>query len=527
MPSIEQLQTTIATATVEYNRTADVTPGSVLHELVVKSLANAQLQFSEEIDKLKQGKTIVEALAATGDTYHEAIEKIASNFDTVRNQGQKSSGSLKLTVNVNKTYFFPAGFSFSQPGLGFDYVAAKTYSANDTGEADLLLKQEGGLYYIIFPVEGMALADEANVSNGAKFILSTPGGLPEFVEATAYGNFTNGQSKETDRELIARFKTGMSAKNLLSSVSINAALRDVAPGFQEASVVGIGDPELDRNKHNLFGISMPGMADVYVRTANSVATRTVSLVANKLTSGPNIGRWQLYFGANIVPGFYRIISIVQSRGDFLGTQQLLSTSYGVDTTVIPRANTVPTVKDARFTRYQTCSVLFNYISAAASAVFDVTVEHMPHLAEAQALFLADKTRVPGADYLVKAVVPCNVSLSLKLHRRSATQEVDVAGIRRDIFKYVNGLPIGASLSASNIVNIAHSYNLKQVELPVLLTGTILLPATAGNQTIVIRGTDSLEIPHRPLVGVTSRTTAFFLSYFDSSGKENIGVHLMS
>ncbi|NBQ68540.1 MAG: hypothetical protein EBU46_06780 [Nitrosomonadaceae bacterium] len=59
----------------------------------------------------------------------------------------------------------------------------------------------------------------------------------------------------------------------------------------------------------------------------------------------------------------------------------------------------------------------------------------------------------------------------------------------------------------------------------LLAGTILLPTTDGNTTITIRGTDRLEIPNRPSDGVTKNTTAFFVDYFDSTGKENIGVQL--
>ncbi|NBQ69086.1 MAG: hypothetical protein EBU46_09745, partial [Nitrosomonadaceae bacterium] len=319
MATIDQLQTVITAATTEFNSAADITPGSVLNELVVKSLANAQLKFSEEIEAVRQGKTISDALASPVDTYNEAIDNIASNFDTVRNQGRKSSGKIKLLVKTNKAYFFPAGFSFTQPALNFEYATTKAYSANDSGVADLELKQEGGLFYIVVPVEAKVATADANVSNGTKFVLTNNGGLPEFVEASAYGNFSVGQSKETDRELIARFKTGMSAKNLLSANAVNSTLRDVAPNFKEASLVGLGDPELTRNKNNVFGIAMPGMVDVYVRSSSGMVTTKLTVTGTKITAdGPYNGKWQLMFGANTVPGFYRVVSIVQSKGDFLG-----------------------------------------------------------------------------------------------------------------------------------------------------------------------------------------------------------------
>jgi hypothetical protein len=151
---------------------------------------------------------------------------------------------------------------------------------------------------------------------------------------------------------------------------------------------------------------------------------------------------------------------------------------------------------------------------------------MPHLAEMQDLFLDNKTRVPAADYLVRAVIPCNVSIFLKAAKKTATQTVDVAGIKRDIFNYVNSLSMGEAVNASNIVNIAHNYNVRQVELPVLMTGSVLLPTATGNTSLVIRGTDTLEIPNRSADGVTKNTTAFFLNYFDSTGKESIGVQLI-
>lgn len=527
METIEQLKIKIEGLVREFNPAADLSPGSVLSELVTKSTAAAQHGLHQEYETINQGATVSAALAAEGDTYNPVIDQIASNFNTVRSQGRKATGKLKVVVNANKTYYFASGLTFNQPALGLQVATTTQLRADSTGTAPVTVKQEGSQFYVILPVEAVVASEQSNVSNGTRFDLVNTSSLPEFVSASAYGNFSAGQRVESDKELIARFKTGLTSKHLLSKQSVESAMKELVPTFKEAALMGLGDPEITRNRHNIFGIAMPGVVDCYVRSATTVATTKLVKTGTKIVGGEYNGKWEINFTADDAPGFYRVISVVVSKGDFLGSQQFVAELYSYDPrSGIVHPNDIISAAEARFSRYQTCRLIFDYTSSASTAEFDVTVEHMPELALIQDQFQSGANRIPGCDYLVKAVVPCFVSVALRLERFSVSQTVDTAAIKQDIFNYINGLALGETVSASHLVNICHKYNVKQVQLPLLLTGRVLKPTTTGTKFLSIRGTDKLEIPNLPAQGISPNNTAFFIEYFDSNGKESINVQLV-
>jgi len=527
METIEQLKTKIEALVREFNPAVDLSPGSVLSELVSKATAAAQLGLHQEYTTINQGATVSAALASSTDTYNPVIDQIASNFNVARNQGRKAAGKLKVVVNANKTYYFAAGLTFNQPALGLQIATTTQLRADSTGTAPVTVKQEGNQFYVVLPVEAVEASEQSTVSNGTRFDLVSTSALPEFVGASAYGNFSTGQHVESDKELISRFKTGLTSKHLLSKQSVEAAMQDLVPTFKEASLVGLGDPEITRNRHNLFGIAMPGVVDCYVRSAVTVATTKLTKTGTKIVGGEYNGKWEINFTADDAPGFYRVVSVVVNKGDFLGSQQFVAELYSYDPrSGIAHPNDITNAAEARFSRYQTCRLIFDYTSTASTAVFDVIVEHMPDLALIQDQFQSEANRIPGCDYLVKAVVPCYVSVALRIARFNVTQEVDVAAIKQDIFNYVNGLKLGESVSASHLINICHKYNIKQVQLPLLLTGRVLKPTTAGTKFLNIRGDDKLEIPNLPKQGISPNNTAFFIEYFDTNGKESINVQLV-
>jgi hypothetical protein len=301
-------------------------------------------------------------------------------------------------------------------------------------------------------------------------------------------------------------------------------LKDRYPNFKSVSIRSSGDPEEIRGQDNPLGITIPGMVDVYVRMSYALSTTSVLINGSRIVGGPNNNKWQVVIPADKVPGFYKVLSIVKSASSDSGTESFSSVSYSYDSTQYERKNNVTTTEQARFSKYQTCTVIFDYPDTTSSTLdFDVTFLYQPQISEVQDLFLNDKERVPCADYLVKGVVPCNTSIKLKLVKKNSLDTIDVTAIKSDIFNYVNGLPIGESISASKIVDICHNYNIKRVDLPVVMNGSILVPYSNKDEVVYISGTDTLEIPDLPEKGITPFTTTFFINYFDEKGNETIGV----
>ena len=131
-------------------------------------------------------------------------------------------------------------------------------------------------------------------------------------------------------------------------------------------------------------------------------------------------------------------------------------------------------------------------------------------ADIQNIFLSSTERIICADYLVKSALPCYVSMRLKLHRKNNSITLPIESIKQDIFNYVNSIPFGESLYVSHIIDICHKYDVKYVELPLVVNGEIY---TNAGTTISISDSDILAIPTKLSSGVSSKTTAFFIDYF--------------
>ena len=148
----------------------------------------------------------------------------------------------------------------------------------------------------------------------------------------------------------------------------------------------------------------------------------------------------------------------------------------------------------------------------------------------QDMLLSESSRLACADYLVKAVVPCEVSLNIKLLKKRPIDTYDslkLSGLKADIFKYINTIPFGEDLQASNIVDICHNYDIKRVDLPIKMTGLILCP---DGTNIELSGEDVLPLPNLPAKGVTPKTTLYFVDYYrQTAGQiqaiDNIGLSI--
>jgi hypothetical protein len=499
---------------------ADVAPGSVLNELLLKISATLQNPIINTTDALDQGKSIRSVIDATTDSYSELMDKIASNYNVTRDAGRKSVGKLKIVVADSRNYFLITNFKVVQPVLKLNYFTTSAYNITPTPTAanDLQLFKDVGGYYFILPVVAEAVGEEYQVADQTKFIVDPANSLSGFVDAYAYGNFSSGANKETDKDLVIRMQEGLANKTLLSKNSIAFRLKDLYPNTKDISVIGGNDPELTRAKANLFGISTLGMADVYLRTSQGPETyqfiKTGTRVASTVISGVRTDTWQIDIDQYDAPGFYRIISIRPSGKQLTGTL-VVNSSFGFSTDEFIPANQVSTLLESRFTRYQTCTATFEYNDSDAvltSADFEIVVSLQPNIGDIQDLFLNPAERIACADYLAKAAIPCYVSVALTVHKAVLT-DVPVDKIKADIFSYINSVKFGEKVYVSKIIDICHNHGVLYVDLPIVLKGDIY---TFDGTVISITGTDFLEIPTNLAYGITPRTTTFFIDYFKSS-----------
>lgn len=504
----------------------DIGPGTVFSELLIKLNTTLQNPIANDIDALSAASSITKALNSPTDTYSVAIDEIASNYNTARGQGQKSAGVIKVVVSSAQTYIINQNFVFIQPNLSLNYLvtgsfkAKVTLSTNPVDASELQLYSQGNLYYFLVPVIAENAGGNYQLSDNTNF--TTQVALTNFVEARAYGNFTSGLSIETDKELIARFQSSLTNKTLLSENSIKSRLLNLYPSFQDVSLVGANDGEMTRSKQNLFGISTLGVVDVYIRTSFGSETKVITKEA---AYDQNDGLFHVSLDNTDAAGFYRIVSITPS-GLGLGGSLLHTDTYGFETQ--PTSNLITSVQEARFTKYQTCSITFDPSDVLSEGVqvynFDIVVSLQPNIASIQDLFLSSSERIVCADYLIKGAVPCYVSVDLKIYKKSSLSVIPVETLKQDIFNYVNSIKFGENLNVSEIIKICHKYDISHVKLPITVNGDIY---AQDSSVISFSSRDVLEIPTNLAKGVSPKTTAFVIDYFKTAGSSVLDSQTLS
>ena len=508
------------TAFIKQNYTdIETGPGSVINELLIKLAATVHNEQYNYINKLSQANTVNEVLASTEDTFLPSIDLIASNYNTVRSFGVKAKGKLKITVANSYGIGIFQGTTFTQSSLGLDYFPTQNFTVTPgtiTTADQLPLREDNGLYFFIMDVEAANPGEEYQLSSGTILSLKNSADIIGFVKAETYGNFSTGKSPETDKELIAKFKNNLGSTRFESAIGIANRFSREFPGFQYLSVCGANDDEMKRSKQNVLGLSTFGKADVYVRSSLGPEIKFFEKEAYKT----GVNTWEMNISNTDVPGFYQIKSIIPVEPDINVGGTLVFKLPTFDYAIYPgeRNNEVTNKIDARFTKYQTAKVIFNYadtkgLAINQKALFNVQVTYQPNILEMQNMLLRDDYRIACADYLVKAVAPCMVSLKINIVKKRPTdnyESLNLQQLKKDLFKYINTIPIGQDLQASNLIDICHNYDIRRVDLPIEMRGVIFCP---DGSVIELEGDDTLAIPFELAKGITSKTTAFFIDYY--------------
>jgi hypothetical protein len=562
METVAQTQARLETFIKDYcaqpgvSLLVDLSPGSVLSELLIKLSAELHNQFKTEAETAAPATSVQAALNATTDTYSEAIDAVASNYNVTRDQGQTVTGVVKILVTTQRTYYVANDFQLIHPSSGAVYGSTRSYRADPSVTSDdvargiLRLYREREGYYFLLPVVNTDAKSTVSVPHNSAMILNaTNTTLDGFISARAFGNFSSGRPVETDRQMIARFQAGLSTKGLVSPQSMQSLLPQAFPslfsqsadGKAVLSVVGANDPELNRGRNTLYGLTPFGLADVYIRTSKSIKVDTFDVTA-EYSGTANDWTIVLDDGVDNFPTwFYDVVGLKYTDlNGITQTAAVTDIAFGADAAAanqLAGSNLVSAADVARFSKYQTCTLTATITNAATSPssgdkiIVQLTVSYMPGIGEIQDYFLQSSNRVLAADYLVKAVIPCSLSTKLLLTRGAGpeTETTIKQNIRQAISDYVNSLSFGEEIAVSRIVDICHNYNVRRVDLPVSLSGSILVPTAVNSSKFAqVTTSDVLSIPFNPVFakyGVSSKTTMFFIDYNDVAGNDTIQISM--
>ena len=133
------------------------------------------------------------------------------------------------------------------------------------------------------------------------------------------------------------------------------------------------------------------------------------------------------------------------------------------------------------------------------------VRRMPLIGDLQDFWNMRENRPPLGDILVKAAVPCFVSVSMTMNMPSGVTVV-AADVQAAVSQAINGLSFTASLAASYISKVVHNL------VPDLLTisgmnisGRIRQP---NGTAVYLNSSSAIDIPNDPDNLVTEDTVIF-------------------
>ncbi len=354
--TITETLTRLKTLIQEKAPNIDVSPGSVFNEIILGLEGQIQNQVYSDISAVSTQQTVKDVLASFADTYSPTIDRLASNYGVARNQGTTSTGIIKVFVSTAKNYFIAAGATFTLQTLGYTYASISDVTIDYSNHPEQLRTETEG-YSFLLPVASTTTGQHNTISNGARFDPISTTYIPQYIKSEAYGTFSPGLDTETDRELIERFRSGLSANNLLTAASIDSKLTSLYPGFCGVYLADTTSPINTRSLSTPLNLKIPGCVDVY--TKNSITIPQVSFeVVGTWSVDDQI--WYLDIAKTDAPGFYRIVNVqVKDAVDLEYLQ--FSTTYDYDTTQTTLTSSTQ-ITGIHRAQYQTVS----FVGAAAS-----------------------------------------------------------------------------------------------------------------------------------------------------------------
>lgn len=486
--------------------------------LYLSSVINGGRQVNIELLRQSMSLKKINENPTLADT--DVVDDVLSNAGVTRLEGTAATGNVAIVVSSDNTVVIPANLLFTANGA--EYAPPSAFTARPStstalSDTDRVLSALGdGTYGFTIPLVAVADGSNGNIRRGTKIVPET---RPEnFVRAYAASDFSGGKAAETNEELLTKMAEGQAAKNMGGFLSWQALIKQ-QPVFQnilDVSVRGYGDPEQMRDQHGIIPISSGGRVDVYVRTAElpTSATRTISCTFVEAVPGGTV--WQFSLGADDVPGFYEVEAVRQTDDveDAGGYEILLEERY-FD---LEQPGFVPDIvyqEEAAYTRFQTGVYRFLDTDTPATDLtagdvrdYAVAVLAMPLIAELQDFVGSHEYRCRPSDALVKAAIPCFLSVSMEIRRVSTDGQPDTTEIAAAVATAVNTGGFREELQASTIIDIVHSFLTGRAAVAQIdLQARIRAP---DGTMIRLHGTTALEVPHDPLRMVTGATTAFIL-----------------
>lgn len=492
-----------------------------LSDLLIQPNAAVNVALLTLLDRWRKSTHLSDLAESTKEIDGQLLEYVAGNYRIERKPGARATGQILIVVSERLPFAIPAGGQFEVEGFRFivpwNFSARLTmaYQGDSTDRVLTKLQDEDGQSRYGIIIEAVAEEMSASGNMDAGTTLTPLFHIPSFVRAAAYSSFNNGVDPESNVSLANRVVQGITVPQLSSRSAMSAALKHMFPEVVDDSVVGLGDPEMIRDKNLPFPVSLGGKADWYVKTSAGIIEQTVSCQAT-LTEKINgeFGVWRVTFGRDEYPGLYTVTSVKNPKTNTQAT--ILAVTREKDVARDAAHRFIPEIRndsEAAFTAYQTLTVTFrdtnrsvSELDVGASADYLLSLEHTPLIGEIQEFVTRDTVRPVGSDILVKAPVPCRVSVQVAA-TVPVNAPVDATTIKQAICSHINSLGFTGYISGTALIALIYRMLPRNSYIQSFsMNGRTQLPS---GEYVSTSASDHLEIDIPPYA--TAKTVCFYTS----------------
>lgn len=242
----------------------DLRAGTPQYDIYVRPFISLVADILDRVAAAERKRTLLNFTDLTTDE----ADAMAARYFTYRFPGSKATGSIRVKFLARQAFSMATTSPIIVNDLSYLPVTDLNVLASD-----LKYDEVEKVYYYDFYVEAEEIGPDYAVTAGTPVSIPTLDG-PNLASAIVSSSINGGQAAESNQSLYSRVQRNQVVKNLVSSLSIEAVLKEQFPTIiQSILVVGHQEPEMLRDAIDVMDpvmgrteIHVGGHVDVYLRT---------------------------------------------------------------------------------------------------------------------------------------------------------------------------------------------------------------------------------------------------------------------
>jgi len=264
--------------------TLDFTQGGILQQLLTHPNTVLDVVNRTEIDNLKNSMSLKTINDNPDIADQDIVDAVLSNYMVSRTAATSASGTIAIVIDSLTTVTIPMTTNFVANGRTFnpvhDYIAVTNAALVVDAYSRLVRVRPDGKYWFSLDVV-------ENVTQGTSLVQGVAfevDPLPSnFDSAYAAADFQAGLAAEDNAALVAKMAGGVTATVMSDRQAITTLLKSEFPSVSDVSIIGYSDPEMSRDRNNIFGVGHGSKSDVIIRTGALPTLTKFSVLAPILT----------------------------------------------------------------------------------------------------------------------------------------------------------------------------------------------------------------------------------------------------